>query len=94
MRREKNIRELRQERYGLKPQNMSHDAVDSLSLQPGGNLQAQFKAGTGLTVTIRRSTNLVDWLPLQTFTNISGLTTFFDSNAVKQVHGFYRAVVP
>lgn len=74
--------------------NLPPQFVGPLSLQPGGYFQAQFRSGPGLLVTIERSTNLVDWSSVQTFTNASGLATFVDSNALKQIRGFYRAVVP
>ncbi len=61
---------------------------------PGGNFQFQFVCSTGLVLTVEYSTNLLNWQPLQTFTNPTTVTTFTDTNANSRVNGFYRVTVP
>ena len=61
----------------------------------GGNFQFQTLCNTGLVMTIQSSTNLSDWQNLQTFTNVSNITLFIDTNVNDAVQGcFYRLVVP
>jgi hypothetical protein len=59
-----------------------------------GAFQTQILGATGLPVRIEFSTNLLDWQLLQTFTNISGLTTMTDNAAPGRKAAFYRAFVP
>ena len=61
---------------------------------PNGNFQFQTLCSTGLIQTVQFSTNLIDWLPLQTFTNANPVTTFTDTNGSGPGVGFYRVVVP
>ena len=61
---------------------------------PDGNFQFQTLCSTGLIQTVQFSTNLADWLPLQTFTNPTAITTFTDTNGTGRGAGFYRVVVP
>ena len=61
---------------------------------PNGNFQFQTLCSTGLIQTVQFSTNLIDWLPLQTFTNANPITTFTDTNGTGPGVGFYRVVVP
>ena len=61
---------------------------------PNGNFQFQILCSTGLVLTVQYSTNLFDWQPLQTFTNVATVTTFTDTNANGRVKSFYRVVVP
>ena len=61
---------------------------------PNGNFQFQTLCSTGLIQTVQFSTNLIDWLPLQTFTNANPVTTFTDTNGTGPGVGFYRVVVP
>jgi len=61
---------------------------------PNGNFKFQTLCSTGLIQTVQFSTNLIDWLPLQTFTNANLVTTFTDTNGSGPGVGFYRVVVP
>ena len=61
---------------------------------PNGNFQFQTLCSTGLIQTVQFSTNLIDWQPLQTFTNANAITTITDTNAIGRGTGFYRVVVP
>jgi CubicO group peptidase (beta-lactamase class C family) len=63
-------------------------------LLPNGNCQFQFLCSTGLVLTVEYSTNLLNWQPLQTFTNATALTTFTDTNANSRMNSFYRVAVP
>ncbi len=64
------------------------------ALLPNGNFEFQTLCSTGLLMTLEYSTNLIDWQPLQTFTNATSVTTFTDTNANTRVKSFYRIVVP
>lgn len=59
-----------------------------------GNFRAQVQSSTGLVITLQVSTNLVDWQNLQTFTNITPITTLTDTSASNRPKSFYRLVVP
>ncbi len=61
---------------------------------PNGNFQFQTLCSTGLIQTVQFSTNLIDWLPFQTFTNATALTTFVDTNSNGRGARFYRVVIP
>jgi hypothetical protein len=61
---------------------------------PNGNFQFQTLCSTGLVLTVEYSTNLLNWQPLQTFTNIAAVTAITDTNATGRVKSFYRVVVP
>ena len=68
--------------------------VGQPSILRNGSFQAQIMCSTGLLLTVEYSTNLLDWLPLQTFTNNSVVTAITDTNATGRSQGFYRVVVP
>jgi CubicO group peptidase (beta-lactamase class C family) len=61
---------------------------------PNGNVQFQTLSSTGLILTVQYSTNLSNWQPLQTFTNITAVATLTDTNATGRVTTFYRVAVP
>ena len=61
---------------------------------PNGNFQFQFLCSTRLVLIVEYSTNLLNWQPLQTFTNATTVTTITDTNATGRVKNFYRVVVP
>jgi CubicO group peptidase (beta-lactamase class C family) len=63
-------------------------------LLPNGNFKFQFMCSTGLVLTLEYSTNLLNWQPLQTFTNVTTVSTFTDTNASSRVKSFYRVAVP
>jgi hypothetical protein len=58
----------------------------------GGAFNAEITGATGLVVRVDFTTNLVNWQPLQTFTNTTGSRAVTDSNAVNRGRSFYRAV--
>ena len=64
------------------------------SILPNGSFKSQVLGATGLPVRIQFTTNLINWQTLQTFTNLSGLTTWTDSGATNRPSSFYRAFVP
>ena len=51
-------------------------------------------SSTGLILTVEYSTNLLNWQPLQTFTNATTVSTITDTNANGRAKSFYRVVVP
>ena len=63
---------------------------------PDGNFQFQFQTlcSTGLVLTVQTSTNLLVWQPVQTFTNLTPVTTYTDTNTGAALGRFYRMVVP
>jgi len=61
---------------------------------PNGNFQFQTQCSTGLIQTVQFSTNLTDWLPVQTLTNATAVTAFIDTNSNGHGTRFYRVVVP
>ena len=63
-------------------------------LLPNGNFQFQTLCSTGLVLTVEYATNLLNWQPLQTFTNATAVTTITDTNASGRVNSSYRVVVP
>jgi hypothetical protein len=63
------------------------------SMLPNGNFRAQISGATGLVLRVELSTNLVNWTPLQTFTNSTGLLNVSDPSAGIRLRSFYRAVV-
>jgi len=63
-------------------------------LLPNGNFQFQTLSSIGLIQTVQFSTNLTDWLSLQTFTNATVVTTFVDTNSNGHGARFYRLAVP
>ena len=74
--------------------NSAPKFIGSPSVLGSGTFQAQIMSGTGLITTIEFSTNLLNWQPLQTFTNATGSFTFQDTNAAHRSRTFYRVVVP
>jgi len=65
----------------------------SETMLTNGLFRAQISGATGLVLRVELSTNLVNWAPLQTFTNSTGLLTVTDPNAGTRPRSFYRAVV-
>ena len=59
-----------------------------------GVFRALLTGATGAVIRVEFSTNLLNWLPLQTFTNTSGVLTVTDTNTPTRSRNFYRAVVP
>ena len=44
--------------------------------------------------TLQASTNLVDWIPIQSFVNTNGTMTVVDPATTNFSYRFYRAVTP
>jgi CubicO group peptidase (beta-lactamase class C family) len=63
-------------------------------LQPNGNFQFQFMSSAGLALTVESSSDLLNWHPLQTFTNTTTVNTFTDTNVSSRIQSFYRLVTP
>jgi len=61
---------------------------------PNGNVQFQIVCNTGLVMTVQYSTNLANWHPLHTFTNVTTVTTITDTDATSHSQSFYRVSVP
>jgi hypothetical protein len=63
-------------------------------IHANGNAQFQFMSNTGLVLTVEYTSDLLNWQPLQTFTNTTAVNTFTDTNASGRMQSFYRLVVP
>ena len=74
--------------------NMPPNFIGQPVFLPNGSFQFQFLCSTGLVLTVEYSTNLPNWQPLQTFTNLTAVTVFTDTNADSRVNSFYRVAVP
>ncbi len=61
---------------------------------PDGSFQLTVHGDAGLSYTLQASTNLVDWVPLQSFVSTNGTMTVVDSAATNFTCWFYRAVTP
>ena len=48
----------------------------------------------GLSYTLQASTNLVDWIPIQTYISTNSTMTVVDPTATNYNYRFYRAVTP
>ena len=58
-----------------------------------GGFDFQFNCSTGVVLTVQSSTDLINWQPLRTFTNLTTLTTFTDT-APAAAETFYRVASP
>ena len=74
---------------GFTPPNFT--GVPGLS---NGVFRALLTGATGAVIRVESSTNLLNWLPLLTFTNTTGALTVTDTNTPARSRNFYRAVVP
>ena len=63
----------------------------SFGLSAGGGFQFQFIGVGGSNYVFQASSNLVNWLPLQTNSDPNGLLYFTDPNASNFLRRFYRA---
>ena len=59
-----------------------------------GSFQFQTLCNTGLILTVQLSTNLADWQPLQTFTNVTAVSIITDTNSARRPGNFYRLAIP
>ncbi len=62
----------------------------SLPRQTAGRLQFQFTGEPGQRYQIESSTNLINWQPVQVFTNLTG-TTLFEDSTTNGARYFYRS---
>ena len=58
-----------------------------------GDFQFVFSTGVGVNYTIQYSTNLTDWIPINSFISPGGLFTFQDPNATNSPWRFYRVLL-
>ena len=75
--------------------NPSH-AMKFTGLQFGQNGQIQFSLSgvPGDVYHVLASTNLLDWQPIATVTNMDGTIQFTDTAATNYSRRFYRLVMP
>jgi hypothetical protein len=59
-----------------------------------GVFRALLTGATGAVIRVESSTDLLNWVSLQTFTNASGAWTVTYTNQPAKARNFYRAVVP
>jgi hypothetical protein len=59
-----------------------------------GSVELSLSGLAGLSCTIQVSTNLVDWLPLESLINTNGTVTVTDRGTTSFRSRFYRAVTP
>ena len=59
-----------------------------------GSVQLNLSGIAGLSYTVQASTNLVDWVPIQSFISTNGTMTVVDPAATNFNYRFYRAVTP
>jgi hypothetical protein len=79
-------------RLGLDP--FAFDAPRLLSCSPrnDGSVQLDALVQTAQSYTLLASVNLVDWVPLQTFTGSNSIVTLIDPDAINFAGRFYRFV--
>ncbi len=63
----------------------------SVTVLPNGEVQMVLNGQAGSSYGIDGSSNLVDWVPLTTFTNTTGTYQFTDTSSTNHPLGFYRA---
>ena len=61
---------------------------------PDGSFQLTVYGDAGRSYTLQASTNLVDWVPLQTLSATNGVITFVEPAVTNFPYRFYRATVP
>ena len=61
---------------------------------PDGSFQLTVYGDAGQSDTMQASTNLVDWVPIQSFVSTNGAMTVVDPAATNFNYRFYRAVTP
>ena len=68
--------------------------ITVLTRPPGGIVQITITGSTGDVYRALASTNLLNWQPIATVTNISGTVDFSDPGATNLSQRFYRCVMP
>ena len=64
----------------------------SVRMLPGAGVELTLQGGGGGVVTIQRSTDLIEWSPVETLATSGGPVVFRDSSAANRLGNFYRAV--
>ena len=57
-----------------------------------GSGQLQIRSWKGMSYEVQASTNLIDWSPVGTVTNLDGTLRFTDPGAASQTQRFYRTL--
>jgi hypothetical protein len=63
----------------------------SITREPDGRMNLMITGEAGISYSIDRTTNLIDWETLTNIVNINGTIQFFDPSATNHDKGFYRA---
>ncbi len=71
---------------------MADPAFIKIGTRSSGRLS--FQTWTGLSFQSEFSTNLMDWQPLATLTNLTGVLEYMDLDAANHPSRFYRAMIP
>ena len=67
---------------------------ESVAMQPQNQLRLVLSGAPGSSVTILRSSDLMNWVSLTTLTNTSGTVQYTDGTATNAPQWFYRATSP
>ena len=76
---------------GLRSFSICHGRLSSPVPAGNGVFSIQLTGNPGQAYVIETATNLMTWLPLQPFTNVSGMDSFTVTNAPPLRARFYRA---
>jgi hypothetical protein len=68
--------------------------IDSVTMLPSKQVRMVVSGELGDSVTIQRSSNLVNWVALTNLTNATGTLEFTDGTATNGLQWFYRARTP
>jgi len=68
--------------------------IDSATLLPQKLLQLMVSGAPGASVTIQRSSNLVNWVTWTNLINTNGIVEFIDANTTNALKRYYRAKTP
>lgn len=67
---------------------------EAVQLPTPGQVRLRVIGEVGAAWNLQHSANLLDWQPLATVTNLTGLVEFIDTSAGASSHRYYRAVKP
>lgn len=81
-------------RFVFIPENIPSPRIMEISGLPGGGVEVVAETEPQLAVEVKASTNLYDWVSLETMVAASNVLTFTDYSAITNPTGFYRLVVP
>jgi uncharacterized repeat protein (TIGR01451 family) len=79
-------------RLGLDPLVFDAPRLLSCKFLPDGSVQLTALVRVPITYVLLASANLVDWVPLQTFTGSNSIVTLTDPDAINFKNRFYRFV--